>query len=408
MPLFEYTALDNKGKRRNGLLDAPSSQSARETLKKGGYYIVSLDSAVASVSETADRSSIPGFRRISRSDLASMTRQLSTLLRAGLPLMQALEALVEQMEKPAIRKTLSGVRNLVNEGASFHEALAHYPSVFPGIYIQMCRAGETGGFLDRIMERLADTLDKEVRLRGRVLAALVYPIVMTVLGTGFLLFLFAYVVPQVVGIFTDYGQTLPVPTRILLFVSGLVSSYWLLLLLLIVMAGIFYRVLSRSDKFGQALDALKLKVPLFGGLALKMATVRLSHILGTLLASGVPLIRSLDVVGDVLGNRVLSSAVRDAGRQVSQGGSLAQAFRSSGVFPPLLPRVVAVGEQSGELSDMLTGVAETYEEEVNRSVQALTSVLEPALILVMAAAVLFVVVAILLPIFELNQLVRGG
>jgi len=407
MPLFEYTVLDGKGKRRKGLLDASSSQSAREGLKKDGYYIISLHSAAVDTGKPSGVS-FPGFNRVNRSDLASMTRQLSTLLRAGLPLLQALEALVEQMEKQSIRRTLSGVRNLVNEGASFHEALAHYPSVFPGIYVQMCRAGETGGFLDRIMERLADTLEKEVRLRGRVLAALIYPVIMTVLGTLFLLFLFAYVVPQVVGIFTDFGQTLPLPTRILLFLSGLVSRYWIVFLLFIAAAGLAYRALSRSEKFGATLDGLKLRAPLFGSLALKVATVRLSHILGALLSSGVPLIKSLEVVGDVLGNRVLVSAVRNASTQVSQGGSLAQAFRTSGVFPPLLSRVVAVGEQSGELSDMLTGVAETYEEEVGRSVQALTSTLEPVLILVMAAAVLFVVVAILLPIFELNQMVRTG
>jgi len=407
MPLFEYAVLDGKGKRKKGFLDAPSSQSAREILKNDGFYIVSLDSAAVD-SSTPTGSSFPGLGRINRSDLASMTRQLSTLLRAGLPLLQALEALVEQMEKPVIRKTLSGVRNLVNEGAAFHEALAQYPLVFPGIYVQMCRAGETGGFLEKIMERLADTLDREVRLRGKVLAALIYPMVMTVLGTVFLLFLFAYVVPQVVGIFTDYGQTLPVPTRILLLVSGIVSKYWILFLVMIGAAGMSYRGISRSEKLGPVLDAFKLKVPLFGALSLKVATVRLSHILGTLLTSGVPLIKSLEVVGDVLGNRVLVSAVREASRQVSQGGSLAQAFRKSGVFPPLLPRVMAIGEQSGELSEMLTGVAETYEEEVSRSVQALTSILEPALILVMAVVVLFVVMAILLPIFELNQLVRTG
>lgn len=407
MPLFEYTVLDGKGKRKKGLLDASSLHVARETLRKSGFYVVSLGSAAVDTDKPSSLS-LPGFRRVNRSDLASITRQLSTLLKAGLPLLQALEALIEQIEKPAIRKTLSGVRNLVNEGSSFHEALATYPSVFPGIYVQMCRAGETGGFLDRIMARLADTLDKEVRVRGRVTAALVYPMVMTVLGTVFLFFLFAYVVPQVVGIFTDFGQALPLPTRILLFISGLFSRYWILFLLMVVVLGISYRSLTRSEKTGPAIDSLKLRIPLFGKLTLKMAMVRLSHILGTLLSSGVPMIKSLEVVGDVLGNRVLASAVRDASQQVSQGGSLAQAFRTSGVFPPLLPRVVAVGEQSGELSEMLTGVAETYEEEVNRSVQALTSILEPALILVMAAVVLFVVMAILLPIFELNQMVRTG
>ena len=407
MPLFEYTVLDGKGKRKTGFVEAASHQSARESLKKDGLYIVSLASASQGGSEPV-RDSISFGGRFSRSDLASMTRQLSTLLRAGLPLVQALEALVEQLEKPVIRKTLSGVRNLVNEGAAFHEALDQYPRVFPPMYVQMCRAGESGGFLERIMERLADTLEKEVRLRGRVMAALTYPIVMTVIGTVFLLFLFAYVVPQVVGIFSDFGRALPVPTRILLFVSGLVSSYWIVMLAIVLLAVIGWRLLSRSARFGPAVDALKLRLPMAGKLTLKVATVRLSHILGALLASGVPLIKSLEVVSDVMGNRVLSGAVTQVSVSVSRGGSLADAFRASGVFPPLLPRIVAVGEQSGELAEMLTGVADAYEEEVTRTVQAMTAILEPALILVMAGAVLFVVVAILLPIFELNQLVRSG
>ena len=199
MPLFEYTALDNKGRRKAGFLDAASLQGARERLKADGLFIVSLSSAAVTAQRSV-RSSTVSLTRFTRSDLASITRQLATLLRAGLPLVQALEALVEQMEKPAVRKTLSGVRNLVNEGAAFHEALAEYPAVFPAMYVQMCRAGETGGFLEQIMERLAGTLEKEVRIRGRIAAALVYPVVMTVVGTGLLLFLFAFVVPQVVGI----------------------------------------------------------------------------------------------------------------------------------------------------------------------------------------------------------------
>jgi general secretion pathway protein F len=407
MPLFEYTALDAKGHKKAGFLDAASVQSARERLKGDGLFIVSLSSA-AVTAQQVPRLSSPLLARFSKSDLASMTRQLFTLLRAGLPLVQALEALVEQMEKPAVRKTLSGVRNLVNEGSAFHEALAEYPAVFPPMYVQMCRAGEAGGFLDKIMERLAGTLEKEVRIRGRVLAALVYPVVLTVLGAVFLLFLFAYVVPQVVGVFSDFGRALPLPTRILLFISGILSRYWLLMALLAVALFAAYRVLSKNKRFGPTLDAMKLKLPLVGSLTLKIDTVRLSHTLGTLLASGVPLMKAMDVVGDVLGNRVLSSAIKDAVLSVSRGGSLADAFRASGVFPPLLPRVVAVGEQSGELSGMLTGIADAYEEEVSRTIQAMTAVLEPALILVMASAVLFVVVSILLPIFELNQLVRSG
>lgn len=407
MPLFEYTALDGKGRKKTGFLDSVSPQSAREKLKADGLFVMGISSA-AVAARGRDQGLFPSLARFSRSDLASTTRQLATLLKAGLPLVKALEALVEQMEKPAVRKTLSGVRNLVNEGASFHEALAEYPAVFPAMYIQMCRAGEAGGFLEDIMRRLAATLEKEVQIRGRIIAALVYPIVMTVVGGGLLLFLFAFVVPQVVGIFSDLGEALPLPTKILLFISGILSRFWFLIVLGAVGLLAAFRMVSRSRRFGAAVDGWKLRVPLFGSLALKVATVRLSHILGTLLASGVPLIRALEVVGDVLGNRVLSSAVRQAGVSVSRGGSLAEAFRASGVFPPLLPRVIAVGEQSGDLSGMLTGIADAYEEEVARTIQAMTAALEPALIVIMALAVLFVVVSILLPIFELNQLVRSG
>jgi general secretion pathway protein F len=400
MPLFEYSALDGKGRKKTGFIEAASLPSARDRLKSDGFFVVSVTSA-AVASQGFSKSPSISLARFTRSDLASMTRQLATLLRAGLPLVQALEALVEQMEKPAVRKTLSGVRNLVNEGASFYEALSEYPSVFPAMYIQMCRAGETGGFLEQIMERLAGTMEKEVRIRGRVVAALVYPIVMTVVGAGLLLFLFAYVVPQIVSVFSDFGTDLPLPTQILLLISGLLSRFWFFFILFVAALYIAYRFLARSRKFGPVVDAAKLRIPLAGRLNLKIAMVRLSHILGTLLASGVPLIKALDVVGDLLDNRVLSSAVKQAGLSVSRGGSLADAFRASGVFPPLLPRVVAVGEQSGEL-------AEAYEEEVGRTVQAMTAVLEPVLVLAMAAVVLFVVVAILLPIFEMNNLVRGG
>ena len=407
MPLFEYSALDAKGRKRAGFVDAGTLHAARERLKTDGLYIISLENAAARKDDSSSRE-FSLFERMNRKDLATTARQLATLLKAGLTLVQALEALMEQVEKPAVRKVLSSVRNGINEGKSFHEALAEHPSVFPPIFIQMVRAGESGGFLDTIMTRLALTLEKETRLRGRIMAALTYPIIMTILGFTFLLFLFAYVVPQVVGIFSDFGRTLPVPTRILLVVSDLASRYWPALIVAVVLIFLLYRNLSGSARFGPVMDGLKLKVPVFGRLVLKIATVRMCFILGSLLQSGVPLLKSLEVAGQVLGNRVLSSAVGEAALSVSRGGSLADALRAGAVFPPLVPRVVAVGEESGELGGMLTGVAESYEEEVTTSIQALTSVMEPLLILLMAGVVLFVVLAVLLPIFDLNQLVRSG
>lgn len=407
MPLFEYSALDTKGRRQSGFVDAGNIQAARERLKGEGLFVVALTAAAAREAEPGLRS-ISLFGRVSGTDLASVTRQLATLLKAGLPLVQALEALIEQIEKAAVRKVLSSVRNHVNEGMAFHEALSEHPSVFPPLFIQMTKAGETGGFLEAIMLRLAETQERDMRLKSRVLAALVYPVIMTVLGFAFLLFLFAYVVPQVVGIFEDFGKALPVPTRILLLTSDFASRYWIVLVVCLVAAFIVYRRLSRSRRFGQTIDSMKLKLPLFGKLSLKMASARMCHVLASLLRSGVPLVRALEVVGEVLGNRVLSGAVDRAGQSVSQGSTLADSLRVSGLFPPLIPRVVAVGERSGQLSEMLSGVAESYEHDVQTSIQALTSILEPALILVMAVVVLFVVLAVLLPIFELNQLVRSG
>lgn len=407
MPLYEYTALDGKGKKRTGLVDSSTHQAAKEKLRNEGLFVVNLGKP-ASRTEEKSGAEITLFRRVSRSDLASATRQLATLLKAGLPLVQALEALSEQLEKPAVRKVLNSVRDRVNEGSAFHEALSDHPSVFPPLYVQMTRAGEAGGFLDEIMTRLSETLEKEVRLRSRVLAALVYPIIMTVFGFAFLLFLFAFVVPKVVGVFADFGKDLPLPTRMLLGMSDFASRYWLWILIGVVVAVFIYGRLSASERFGASIDSARLRVPLFGRIRLRIATVRMAYILGSLLNSGVPLIKSLEVVSEVMGNRVLSSALDRAALSVSRGESLADSLRVSGAFPPLVPRVVAVGEESGELADLLTGVAESYEEEVASSIQAMTAVLQPALILFMAAVVLFVVLGVLLPIFELNQLVRSG
>jgi general secretion pathway protein F len=406
MPLFEYKALDNRGRKKNGLLDAATAQAAKERLRGQGLFVVAIG-AESAPEKTRESRQLSLFTRVSRSDLAAVTNQMATLFRAGLPVVSALEVLIDQMEKPAVRKVLSGVRNAVSEGSSLNEAFSLYPAVFPPMYIQMCRAGEEGGFLGEIMNRLSATLEKEANLRGKVLGAMIYPIFMTIAGSILLMVLLTYVVPQIVGIFDDYGHGLPLPTQILLAVSGFLSAYWVgLVLMMSALAG-SYVWAARSNRFGMAIDRMKLKLPLFGALTMKMAVVRFSHVLGTLLTSGVPLMRSLDVTSAVMGNRVLAGAVQGAATAVSRGSSLADSLRAAGVFPPILARVVAVGEQSGELPNMLVDVANSYEEEVSRATTALTALLGPVLILVMAAVVLFVVLSILLPIFEMNQLIKA-
>jgi general secretion pathway protein F len=405
MSLFEYQALDVRGRRRSGLLEAEGPAQAREALSREGLFPVSLREGGGTA--PAGKGVALFSSRVRRSDLAAATRQLATLLRAGLPLVSALDALVEQMEKPVVRRALAGVRDRVNQGKAFHEALTDDPAAFPLLYTQMVRAGEAGGFLDAVMLRLADTLEREERLKGKVRAALVYPALLSALSLVFLVFLFAYVVPQVVGIFSDYGRALPLPTRILLVIADFSSRWWPALLLAPGLLALLFRNLLRSERFGPLLDGAALRLPLAGRILLKASTVRLGYVLGTLLGSGVPMLYALEVASQVAGNRVLSSALRRAEEAVRRGESLAASLRMSGVFPPLLARVTAVGEKSGDLPRMLTGVAESYEEEVGNSLTAATAVLQPLVIVLMGGMVLFVMVAVLLPIFEMNSLVRG-
>ncbi len=405
MSLFEYQALDARGRRKSGLLEAEGPAQARDALKGEGLFPVSLREGGGAAPE--EKGIVLFSSRVRRSDLATATRQLATLLRAGLPLVSALDALTEQMEKPAVRRALAGVRDRVNQGKAFHEALTDDPAAFPLLYSQMVRAGEAGGFLDAVMLRLADTLEREERLKGKVRAALVYPVLLAVLSLVFLVFLFAFVVPQVVGIFADYGRALPLPTRILLAISGFASRWWPALLLAPGLLALLFRNLLRSERFGPLLDGMFLGLPLAGRILLKAATVRMAYVLGTLLGSGVPMLTALEVASQVVGNRVLCSALHRAEEAVRRGESLASSLRLSGVFPPLVARVAAVGEKSGDLPRMLTGVAESYEEEVGNSLTAATAVLQPIIIVVMGGMVLFVLVGVLLPIFEMNSLVRG-
>ncbi len=398
MPLFEYQALDPRGRRRSGQVTAEGMAQAKEALGREGLYPTLLREGGA----LRQAQGMGG--RVTRADLAAVARQLATLLRAGLPVVGALDALVEQVERPGVRRALAGVRDRVNQGSSLHQALAPDPS-FPPLFTQMVRAGEAGGFLDQVMERLAGALEQEERLAGRVRGALAYPVLMTVLGVLFLLFLFAYVVPQVVGIFADYGRQLPLATRILLELSDFAGRFWYLLAGLPLLAVFLYRQADRSERFGLSLDGAKLRLPVVGSLILRAATVRLGYVLGTLLASGVPMLSAMETARMVVGNRHLAAALERAAEAVRQGESLATALRATGAFPPLLARVAGVGEKSGDLPRMLTGVAQSYEEELGRRLSTAVSLLAPLLILVMGGVVLFVVVAVLLPLFQLNQLV---
>ncbi|MCD5390665.1 type II secretion system inner membrane protein GspF [candidate division NPL-UPA2 bacterium] len=406
MPIFEYKALDSSGELVQGVIDADDPREARSRLRRRGTYPTELwqEGAASAVSREVDLSRI--WQRISKREIAVFTRQLATLLEAGLPLVDSLTSLVEQIEDKTLKKVVAEVRERVREGSSLSDALSKYPKSFSSLYVNMVRAGEGSGALEKILRRLADYAEDEVRLRSRLRAALSYPLFMVIIGLGVLFFLFSFVIPMVTRIFTEMERALPLPTMALIATSDFLKSFWWAVLLGI--GGLFLGVkwlLSRD--YGRLIfDRLKLRMPLVGSLFRDMAVARFSRTLGTLVGSEAPILSSLNIVKDVVGNSVFSHAIEVARDEVGEGENIANPLGRSRIFPPIVIRMVSVGEESGNLEGMLLKVAETYDDEIQTRVTALTSLLEPLIILTMGLVVGFVVLAVLLPIFEMNQIIR--
>jgi general secretion pathway protein F len=335
-----------------------------------------------------------------------MTRQLATLAGAGLPLIECLSTLIEQMEKEGLKRVLSHVRQRVREGQSLADALQAHPRVFSQIYVSMVRAGEASGTLEVVLARLADYSEEQAKLWRTVRTALTYPSLMVIVASLILLFLLAYVVPQVTRIFSETGQTLPLATIVLISISSFLARTWWALLLLGAGGALVIVRLVRTPRGRALYDRFTLQMPWVGRVLQKIAVARFSRTLSTLLAGGVPVLTALEIVKNIVNNTLIRRALEEARDSVQQGESLAAPLRRSALFPPLLVQMVTVGERSGELETMLSRAADAYDNEVEKSVTSLTTLLEPLTILIMGAVVLFIVLAILLPIFELNQLVR--
>ena len=339
-------------------------------------------------------------------ELAALTRQLATLIGAGLPLVEALAALAEQTERAHLRRALVQIREKVTEGHAFAEALAEHSRLFSSLYVNMVRAGEASGALDVVLDRLADYSEDQARLLGKVRSALTYPAIMLVLGSSILFFLVSYVVPKVTRIFQETQQKLPTLTVALITLSSFTARWWWLMLLLVAAAAVAIRAYARTPAGRERLDRLTLRLPYVGGLVQKVALARFARTLSTLLASGIGLLPALDIVRTIVDNRVIARAIENARDAIREGQSIAPPLRESGVFPPLVVHMVAVGEQSGQLEAMLGKAADAYDSEVENAVSALTTILEPLMIVFMGLVVLFIVLAILMPIFELNRVVR--
>ncbi|MCK5799043.1 MAG: type II secretion system inner membrane protein GspF [Deltaproteobacteria bacterium] len=409
MPAFAYTALDARGKETKGGKEAENSRVLRLALRKEGLFVTEThearDKVVKGKGLSREFHLKEHFDRVRPQDVAVLTRQLATLLRAGIPLSECLQALVEQTTSQTLRQTLSDVRTKVNEGTALGDALAAHKKHFSDLYVNMVRAGEAAGNLEQVLARLAIFMDGQVRLKGKVTSALVYPIVMAIVGIGITGMLMVVVVPKVTQIFADMGKALPWNTRLLIWTSHLAASYWWLMILLGVGGYFFFGWWKKTEGGRSRLDRFYLRLWVVGPLVRMVAISRFARTMGTMLEAGVPLLRTLEIVRSILGNTVLMKIVDRAGEAIREGGSIAEPLAASGQFPPIVTRMIAVGERSGQLEAMLENVADAYETEVDLRIQRLTTLMEPLIILLMGGVVGFIVMSILLPILDMNEMV---
>lgn len=410
MPVFEYKALSAAGKAVQGLREAESPKALRAALKRDGVFLTEV---LGEAQQQAQAKRDVNVRRwvvgrVGAEDLSITTRQLAVLVHAGIPLVEALAALVEQVEHERLKRVVSDVRQRVNEGASLADALAAHPRVFSGLYVNMIRAGESSGALDVVLVRLADFTESQARLRAKIVATMIYPVAMLVIGTLVLSALFTVVIPKITKIFEDTKAVLPWTTRALIAFSSFMASWWWAALLLLGL-GVWGFFRWKASAGGRARwDRFKLTVPVFGRLIRTIAIGRFSRTLATLLKSGVPLLAAMDIVKNVVGNVRLAEVIEQARASIQEGESIAAPLKRSGEFPPLVHHMVAVGERSGALEEMLGNVADAYEDQVETTVAALTSLLEPFMIVGMGVVVAFIVFSILMPILQINSLAGGN
>jgi general secretion pathway protein F len=405
MPIYEYKAIKSSGDTVTGILDADSAKEARTALRNKKLHVTDIR-VVADVGQEKRRARLPRIlQRAHREEIALVTRQLATMLKAGIPLAQSLTALVEQAGTRDIEAVLRDTREKVTQGMGLAEALAGHGTYFSELYVNMVRAGEASGNLDVVLTRLADYGQQQNRLRAKVKAALAYPAVMIVFGLLVIFILTTFVVPRILDVLKTAKRdaVLPLPTRILVSVSDFMKSYsWLLFLLLVVVI-LLFRLLLKDDRYRLAWDRFKLGVPLIGDLLKKQSVSRFCVTLSTLLKSGIPALQALDIVKNILENRVLKNVVQEVHDRILEGADIATPLKKSGIFPPVVGYMVSIGEQSGQLEEILDRISEAYDDEIEITVQKVTSLIEPILIIFLAVAVGFVIVSVLLPILQIGQ-----
>lgn len=407
MPQYEYQGINSVGKSIKGIVNADNVQSAKSQLRRDGIFISQILETSAQMLKQSNQASLGflnAFKKVPVEELALSTRQLSTLISAHIPLVEALGALVEQTENPKLSAAFSQVKSDVNEGLTFHKALSRFPDIFSDLFVGMIAAGENSGALDIVLNRLADFLEYQDRLRKKVIGAMTYPFIM--LGVGFIavLVIFTKVVPQIASIFEENEQALPLITEIVLAISHFLIEWWwgVILGVFIIIESIRRFLATESGKIWW--DEKQLGLPIFGDLIRMVAVTRFTQTLSTLLKSGIPLLSSLGIVKAVVSNTTIATAIEKASTDLTEGQSISAPLQKSGQFPPLMTHMISVGEKTGELESMLEKVAEHYDYRVSSAITALTAILEPIMIIFLAVIVLIIVLAVVLPMIQLNNI----
>jgi type II secretion system protein F len=405
MPKFVYKAKKSPAEIEEGTIVADNKTAAIKKISDTGYYLLSISEAVTSESVPGRESAL--FQgKVALKDTTNFTRQLSDLLESGLTIVNALDILRNQTESRRLRGIIADVKDFCVDGNPLSAALARHPAVFSNLFVSMIKSGETGGALGNILKRLADFNDKQLEVQTKVRSALAYPILMSLVGAVTVVVLLTFVIPKMVSMFGDLGQNLPLPTVILIGISSAIKNFWWLVVSVGFVIYFFVSRIYRTREGRLGIYNFKMGLPIFGPLIKKIEIARFARTLSTLLANGVPILESLRVVSDTVNNAVIKEEIRKASEDVRDGSNLAQAFSRSAVIPPLVINMIAVGEEGGQVERSLNKVAEGYDRESDAAIKVMMSLLEPILILVLGLVVGFIVISMLLPIFEINFLAR--
>ncbi len=400
---YTYKVRDRAGKMLEGSLEAESTTLVANKLRQMGYVPINIEKAAGAGMKTE----ITLFKKKPKlKDISVFSRQFATMINSGLSLLRSLYILSEQTENEGLRNVIVEVRQDVEKGASLSQALSKHPKVFNKLYVSMVKSGEVGGSLDTVLLRLSDTIEKQVELRGKIKSAMTYPVAVLGLVLMIVAAMLLFIVPIFDSLYDDLGGTLPLPTRILLLVSSIMTKFLPIVVLVLVGVAFAFRRWIKTDTGRRALDRFKLRVPVFGGLVQKTALTRFSHTLSALLKSGVPILEALEIVSDTVSNTVMADAVADVSQAVKGGESLNKPLQNHKIFPPMVVQMMAVGEETGALDEMLEKIGKFYEQEVEATVDALTSLLEPALIVVLGGAVGGMVVSLYMPMFNIIKLIQ--